>query len=133
MALQGRAVRGLDILVYQGDTVLGSQQNCTLSMESESIDCSNKNSFGWSDFIAGAKSWSIECEGQFVSTEQEALMTAFVDATFVQIEMKNEDESIYFAGEAMVESIEIEASYDDVATYSVSFVGKGALQVKKSA
>ena len=83
------AVRGLDILVYQGDTVLGSQQNCTLSMESESIDCSNKNSFGWADFIAGAKSWSIECEGQFVSTEQEALMTAFVDGEFVQIEMKN--------------------------------------------
>ena len=55
----------------------------------------------------------------------------FVDGEFVQIEMKNEDESIYFAGEAMVESIEIEASYDDVATYSVSFVGKGALQVEK--
>ncbi len=125
------AVRGLDILVYQGETMLGSQQNCTLSMESESIDCSNKNSFGWSDFIAGSKSWSIECEGQFVSAEQDALMTAFVDATFVQIEMKNEEETIYFAGEAMIESIEIEASYDDVATYSVSFVGKGALQVKK--
>ena len=127
------AVRGLDILVYQGETVLGSQQNCTLSMESESIDCSNKNSQGWADFIAGAKSWNIECEGQFVSAEQEALMAAFVDSTFVQIEMKNADESIYFAGEAMVESIEIEASYDDVATYSVSFVGKGALKVKKDA
>lgn len=127
------AVRGLDILVYHGETVLGSQKNCTLSMESESIDVSNKNSFGWADFIAGAKSWSIECEGQFVSTEQEALMTAFVDSEFVQIEMKNAEEDIYFAGEAMIESIELEASFDDVATYSISFVGKGALKVKKDA
>lgn len=127
------AVRGLDILVYHGDTVLGSQKNCTLSMESESIDVSNKNSFGWADFIAGAKSWSIECEGQFVSSEQEALMTAFVESEFVQIEMKSAEEDIYFAGEAMIESIELEASFDDVATYSIAFVGKGALQVKKGA
>lgn len=125
------AVRGLDILVYQGETVLGSQQNCTLSMESESIDVSNKNSFGWADFIPGAKNWTIECEGQFVSSEQDALMQAFVDSTFVQIEMKNADESIYFAGEAMIESIELEASFDDVCTYSIAFVGKGALEVKK--
>lgn len=125
------AVRGLDILVYHGETVLGSQKNCTLSMESESIDVSNKNSFGWADFIAGAKSWSIECEGQFVSTEQSALMQAFVDAEFVQVEMKNAEEDIYFAGEAMIESIELEASFDDVATYNIAFVGKGALQVKK--
>lgn len=127
------AVRGLDILVYHGETVLGSQKNCTLSMESESIDISNKNSFGWADFIAGAKSWSIECEGQFVSAEQDALMTAFVNSEFVQIEMKSAEEDIYFAGEAMIESIELEASFDDVATYSIAFVGKGALQVKKGA
>lgn len=40
------AVRGLDVLVYIGETVLGAQKNCTLSLEADTIDVSNKNSFG---------------------------------------------------------------------------------------
>ena len=59
------AVRGLDVLVYIGETVLGAQKNCTLSLEADTIDVSNKNSFGWSDFISGTKNWSVSCDGQF--------------------------------------------------------------------
>ena len=58
-------------------------------------------------------------------------MQAFVEGEFLQIEMKNAEEDIYFAGEAMIESIELEASFDDVATYNIAFVGKGPLTVSK--
>ena len=33
--------RGLDVLVYVGDVAVGGQQNCTLSMEADTIDISN--------------------------------------------------------------------------------------------
>ena len=127
------AVRGLDVLVYIGETVLGAQKNCTLSLEADTIAVSNKNSFGWADFISGTKNWSVSCDGQFTveDTAQATLMDAFVAGTFVDIEMKNADSSIYYKGQAAIASIELEAAYDDVFAYSVEFTGKGALTTKK--
>ena len=127
-------VQGLNILVYLGETVLGAQKNCTLSLEADSIDVSNKNSFGWSDFIPGTKSWTVSCDGQFIveDTAQAKLVEAFKNNTFVKIEMKNSDSTIYYAGDAMITSLELEASYDDVFAYSVEFQGKGALATEKS-
>ena len=122
------AVRGLDVLVYIGETVLGAQKNCTLSLEADTIDVSNKNSFGWSDFISGTKNWSVSCDGQF--TVEDTAHATLMDA-FVNIEMKNADSSIYYKGQAAIASIELEAAYDDVFAYSVEFTGKGALTTRK--
>lgn len=125
--------RGLDILVYVGELVVGGQKNCTLSMEAETIDISNKEDFGWASFIGGAKSWSVSCDGQFLASNegQVQLMEAFTNATNVKIEMKNADESVYFSGQAQITSIEIEASFDDIATLSIEFTGVGELKLEK--
>lgn len=125
--------RGLDILVYVGDVVVGGQKNCTLSMEAETIDISNKEDFGWASFIGGAKSWSVSCDGQFIADNEgkTQLFEAFKSATNVKVEMKNADESVYFSGQAQITSIEIEASFDDVATLSIEFTGVGELQLAK--
>ena len=127
-------IQGLNILVHVGETVLGAQKNCTLSLEADSIDVSNKNSFGWSDFIPGTKNWSISCDGQFITDDagQKALMDAYINSTFVDIEMKNEEETIYYKGKAMITSLELDAPYDDVFAYSVEFTGKGALANAKA-
>lgn len=127
-------IQGLNILVYLGDVVLGGQKNCSLSMEADTIDVSNKNDFGWSSFIAGAKSWTVSCDGQFITSDagQTALMEAFLNSTEVEIEMRNEDSTIYYGGTAVITSLELEASYDDVFAYTVEFNGKGALTDKKA-
>ena len=121
--------RGLDILVYVGTTVVGGQKNCTLSMEADTIDISNKNDFGWASFIGGAKNWTVSCDGQFVTDDagQTALMNAFIEGTNVEVEMKNKEENVYFKGTAQITSVEVEAAYDDVATLSVELKGVGAL------
>ena len=127
-------VQGLNIKVYVGETVLGYQKNCTLSLESDSIDVSNKNSDGWSDFIPGTKSWTVSCDGQFAVEDaaQGDIIDAFKSNTFVDIEMKNEDDTIHYAGKAMITSLELEAPYDDVFAYSVEFQGKGELATEKT-
>lgn len=132
--MAGTQIQGLNILVYLGETVLGGQKNCSLSMEADTIDVSNKNDFGWSSFIAGAKSWSVSCDGQFITDDagQEALMDAFIASQEVTIEMKNSDDTIYYAGTAVITSLELEASYDDVFAYSVEFNGKGKLTNTKA-
>ena len=129
--------RGLDLLVYAGTGVskqaIGGQKGCTLTMEADTIDISNKNDFGWASTIGGAKSWSVSCDGQFVADDagQQALFDAFVAGTEVDIEMKNTGESVYFAGKAAITSLEIDAQFDDVCTLSMELQGIGALQVDK--
>ena len=126
--------RGLDILVHVGAKTVGGQKGCTLTMEADTIDTSNKNDFGWASFIGGAKQWSVSCDGRFgVDDEgQKAIMDAFIAGTEVEVEMKNQGEKIYYKGKACVTSVEVDAQFDDVATLSVELQGLGALAVKKS-
>ena len=129
--------RGFVILVHVGadsnKKVIGGQKGCTLTMEADTIDVSNKNDFGWASTIGGAKSWSVACDGQFIADDQgqQALFDAFVAGTDVQVEMKNAAESVYFAGKAAITSLEIDAQFDDVCTLSMELQGIGALQVDK--
>ena len=132
-ASQGTVTKGLDILVYVGSKAVGGQKGCTLTMEAETIDVSNKNDFGWASTIGGAKSWSVSCDGQFIADDegQKALMDAFVAGTEVQVEMKNTAQSIYFAGKAAITSLEVDAQFDDVATMTIELQGIGALSTVK--
>lgn len=133
--------KGLDILVYIGKDVVGGQKNCSLSMEADTIDTSNKNDFGWASFIGGAKSWTVSCDGQFMADDngQKALMAAFIAGTNVQVEMKQtvtdekgaESNPVYFAGTAAITSIEVEAAYDDVCALSLELQGVGPLAMEK--
>ncbi|MGM9543631.1 MAG: phage major tail protein, TP901-1 family [Romboutsia timonensis] len=129
--------RGLEILVYAPvdgvKTAIGGQRGCTLSVEADTIDISNKNDYGWASTIGGAKSWSVSCDGQFIADDagQQALMEAFVNGDNLEVEMKNADESVYFAGVTQITSMEIDAQFDDVCTLSMELAGIGALAVKK--
>lgn len=129
--------KGLDILIYAGTggskQAIGGQKGCTLTMEADTIDVSNKNDFGWASTIGGAKSWSVSCDGQFVADDagQQALFDAFVAGTDVDVEMKNAAESVYFAGKAAITSLEVDAQFDDVCTLSMELQGIGALKVDK--
>lgn len=129
--------KGLDILVYAEVNgkleAIGGQKNCSLSMEADTIDTSNKNDFGWASFIGGAKSWTVSCDGQFMADDngQKALMAAFIAGTNVKVEMKNDDDSVYFAGEAAITSVEVEAAYDDVCALSLELQGVGPLAMEK--
>ena len=127
--------RGLDILVYVGEQAIGGQQNCSLSMEADTIDISNKNDFGWASFIGGAKSWTVSCDGQFITDDagQKALMEAFVAGENVTIKMKNADDTVYFGGTAAITSVEVEAAFDDVCTMSLELQGVGELNLTKGA
>ena len=134
-----KVTKGLDILVYIGaeaqKKAIGGQKGCTLTMEADTIDVSNKNDFGWASTIGGAKSWSVSCDGQFIADDlgQQALFDAFVAGTDVKVEMKNTAESVYFAGKAAITSLEVDAQFDDVCTLSMELQGIGALKVDKGA
>ena len=132
-----KVTKGLDILVYIGaeaqKKAIGGQKGCTLTMEADTIDVSNKNDFGWASTIGGAKSWSVSCDGQFIADDlgQQALFDAFVAGTNLNVELKNKNESVYFAGTAQITSIEVDAQFDDVCALSIELQGVGPLKVEK--
>ena len=58
-------------------------------------------------------------------------MAAFIDSEEVTIEMRDAESTIYYSGQAVITSLELEAAFDDVFAYSVEFQGKGKLENTK--
>ena len=128
-----KVTRGLELLLSVGENVIGGQKDASISMEADSIDISNKNDFGWSSTIGGAKSWSVSTNALFITDDagQKALMQAFINGTNVEVVLKNTDETVYFGGTAQITSIEIGATYDDVCTLDIEMNGVGKLSITK--
>lgn len=129
-------IRGIDILVSVNTgtealpvyTAVGGQRGATLNRSSETIDVSNKVSGDWKKSISGLKEWSVDADGLLALTDAgfEALETAFNNSVEVLIQIAKGTDLVY-SGNAIITDFPIEAPYDDVATYSVSFTGTGAL------
>lgn len=131
-------VRGLDVLIYAGDKAVGGSKNCSLKMESETIDASYKGAepAGWGISIAGSKSWSCDLDGAVIVDDlgYKELVDAFMGGTEVTVAFKNGTLSptVHFEGKAYVTSFEMGADFSDVLTYSLSLSGAGALVDKKA-
>lgn len=125
---KSKAIRGLDILISIGTTAIGGQRNGTISTSSNVIDVSNKNSGDWVENISGAKDWGSSLDGlYYVDDEgQKAAIQAYLKATEVDVKVAK-GESAMFTGKALITSLDIDAPYDDAATYSMELTGTGAL------
>lgn len=129
-------IRGIDIMVSVNTgtaavpvyTAVGGQRGATLNRSSETIDVSNKVSGDWKKSIAGLKEWSVDADGLLALSDAgfAALETAFEDSEEVLIQIAK-GTALMYSGGAIITDFPIEAPYDDVATYSVSFTGTGAL------
>ena len=118
---------GNSIKVSVGAQVIGGQQNCSLSMETETYDATTKDSGVWSEEEAVGLSWSIDCDGLIVVDDAglQALMTAWKGLTTVDI--KYGTTTKYKSGKAIVESLSQNASMKEKSTWSVTFKGVGEL------
>lgn len=129
------AVKGVDVLIYVNTgtdtmpvwTVVGGQRSATLSEEAETIDVTTKGSIA-QEFEYGLYNWTISCDGIYIKddTAYAALRSAIRQQKKVKVRIKEGD--VYTAeGLAIVTSSELEAPYDDAATYSVELQGTGPL------
>lgn len=133
-------VRGVDILVMiDMDQTLatptgvpdwqavGGQQNATFSDEVEAVDTTTKdNNDGGYDYEYGLYGWTVSCDGLYVKNNAAygALKTAMRTRKKVKIRIQEEGQPVE-EGTALVISRELEAGYEENATYSVEFQGTG--------
>lgn len=128
------AKRGLNVLISikkDGDyKVVGGQRGATLNRASETLDVSNKATGGaWKEFIAGAKEWSIDCDGILIDGDDafELIEESFLSGEVVEVKVGDED-GWGFEGNAIITDFPVEAPYDDALSYSMTLQGTGELK-----
>lgn len=131
-------IAGVDVLLKVKTatdtyTTLGGQTGATLNRSSASIDTTDKNSGGWSEAIAGIRTWSIDCD-TFVTlgnTASEALYTAFANRATVDVYIRigsDTDATGYaYTGTAIITDFPEEYPQDDAVTLSISLQGASPL------
>lgn len=103
-----------------------------LTINREMRDSTTKDSSGWSESLAGLKSWELSGDG-FVDfdnsgtgIETDELITQMIDnAPVVTVEFGNSEKT--YTGSAFITSISIDAGVEENSTYSISLQGTGAL------
>ena len=126
----GKPVRGLDILVSVGGTLIGGQKNCKLSIAGDVIDTSTKTSGDWKRKISGAKEWSATCDGFYYKNDAgyKAAVASCINSTAVDIIIADEENTVGFKGNGLFTGFDIDADYEDALTYDLSITGTGKLE-----
>lgn len=136
-------VNATDIVVKINTTVGGTpdQQliHCTsasLSISREMRDSTTKSSLGWSESLAGLKSWEISGDGfvDFATTANfentPELITQMLQADpSVEVAFGTGTAGQTYQGEAFITSFSIDAGVEENATYSLTLQGTGDLTV----
>lgn len=124
-------VKGNDLEVYIGGSLVGKSTSATLNVNSNLLDASTKESAGWLEQLAGQKSWDCSSEALVdfsLTYGVSELYTAFVAGTEVTLVFGEGTGAVAkFEGSAIVSSISINAANEELATVSVTFSGTGAL------
>lgn len=127
--------RGIDFLIFINTgtdelpvwTKVAGQRGGTLNMSSDEIDLTSKDNYGFMDRDYGVQDWSIDGDGVFIEgdTSHDAIIDAFLAREVVRVRWTFPSGKSY-EGDTIIGEFPIEAPYDDVATYSISLLGKGA-------
>jgi TP901-1 family phage major tail protein len=121
-------ILGVDVLVSVGAAVVGSQSNASLKVDSKEIDVSDKTTGGFDTFLAGNRSWSIDCEAITLDSDagQDAVEAAVLAGDVVSVSIAIGTKGIY-SGSAMVNSYELTGEKDDKSTFKCTLKGATAL------
>jgi len=127
--------KGVDIVIMVDTgsgtptwSIVGGQQNATLSETADTMETTNKQSSNYREFDYSLNSWTISADGVLILDD--VAYAALVDAMRGQEKVKvrvKESATKALEGFAIVTSRDLDAPYDDVATYSVELQGTGAL------
>lgn len=128
-------INGTDLGLYVAGspTLLGASTSCTINLNRDMRDTSNKDSAGWKKVLPGQKSWTVSAEGLFIpngTNNYYTLYTAWAAGTALTLTWKvisNPTGDMSYAGTAYITSLSKNAPNEGNVTYSVSFQGDGAI------
>ena len=103
----------------------------SLNLDQDLPDASTKSSSGWAEHINGQRSWSIDVEAltDYASSfGVEGVFDAINNRASVTVTFTtNVSNDLEWSGTANVSNLSMDAPLEDVASFSCSFIGTGAL------
>ena len=109
-------------------TVVGIK-NWSLELSTDTLETTALGD-DWKNYITGLMEWTASSEGDYsVETDtqgQAALQEAFLAGETVDLKLYVDD-THYYSGEAIINSLSIEDPVDDVVNISIEFTGNGEL------
>ena len=131
---------GTDLILKLSSTSGGSEfkllhaTSCTISMASDTIDITDKDSSGFLTQLQGQRSHTLQADGlmDFTSslstTDPDEIFTQMMNRTTVSFTFqKDPAEGVTYTGSGIITSLEISGGVEDAPVYSVSLQGTGTL------
>lgn len=143
------AIMGEQIQVFLSGATLACATSCKVNISADEIDISCKDSAGFSNTIPNKINWTVTSDNLFVIGDYNKLVDAMLNKTVLSLtfatvanftaatEADSDGHRVpsggwtsagdMYHGNVTVSSIDLTADNGSVATYSVTFNGKGAL------
>jgi predicted secreted protein len=124
---------GKHMLVLVNGVAMAATKSFTLTINSNLIDTTTKDSDAWGDSLYGFKDWEVSFDGLYdpASTfNAEEVYDAIVGDTTVILEMAVIDGTgggLVFRGNANATGFTMTAGYNEAVTFSGGFKGAGEL------
>jgi predicted secreted protein len=108
--------------------MIGKARNVDLSLETKLSDITTRDSAGWSESEPAQKSWSVDVDALYVSTNTglRTLLAAWINDTIVAVILYDEEGNAQ-TGNAYVKSCKRGEPQDDSVSLAISLQGTGAL------
>lgn len=126
-------VNGTNMTIYSGADVILWSKSCTLNVEQDLPDGTTKDSLGWEEHINGVRRWSIDFDGAWdvsgsglTPNELIAIIVARTADSVIKFGTTALAASGY-TGNGTIKNIQVSGTMEDVATFSGSIVGNGAI------
>tara|TARA_R110000787_G_scaffold252849_1_gene358267 strand:- start:77 stop:490 length:414 start_codon:yes stop_codon:yes gene_type:complete len=107
--------------------------SASLSVSRDLRDSTTKSSLGFSESLAGLKSWEMSGDGfvDFTTTgdqnAKQLLDQMLLDDPVVEVSFGLTGGSVEYTGTAFITSMSIDAGVEENATYSLSLTGTGSI------
>jgi len=112
-------------------TALAFSRDFSVSLDTETIDITSRDTSWWRRLLRGMRSWSISGSGLYSSSDpgKKVLQDWYDDATDASIAviLTLADGTITLTGTGLLTNLSYDGPHADAATYSFSIEGTGAL------
>lgn len=141
MAIFNGTQFGLYTVGSPGNKKIANVTSNGLTINSEPIDITTKDSAGWKETMVGLRSWGMSVEGIIdfqanTSTEEGAveLLTMQLNREMVELVATNlTSGDLSFTGHGVITNVEISAPMEDKVTFTCDIEGSGPITMAEIA
>lgn len=135
-------ILGTDLMLFKAGKALAAATSCKLTIQANTLETSSKDSGKWTTKQAAKLSWNCSSDNLFTVANYKELADALIARQEVEIRfstVKNPDSNTGvpeggwvanddgYKGMAIITQLDLTASDNENATYTVSLEGSGAL------